>query len=371
MKFREIYDRTVNENTGTWNIEGIAKNVIEEMKADGASLDSLEYYVRRIVTNTVMGRTGKRSEADAVSAQVSDLVEDMWEDDDANMNESMKTVKYRGYEIVHGATDKKGWVTSFTVTKPPYTSGSEYRTMEEAKAAVDKWISKGRSGKDVSEATEDAQLKVDILTDKTKNDVPINKSFTVKSKNEAENLIRDMGYDGNITFSKSIKNHNHSNMDSLSIIYHDGKPIGYIQGYLMESTGIESYLDADEKAIMDMIEKMNPGTSARGEFIKKILAKYVDADTLIDYATESDVYDEAEMKKAREHFYSRELLESLIEGISVSMRREKDDLVRILIEDIINRFADEGRIVPQDLLIDLINRMDSEKRAAIRAEIKE
>ena len=61
-----------------WNIEGIAEEVIEEMKADQADIDDVDDYVRRIAYLSVYSR--EPNDADAVAALVKEKVEEKYEE---------------------------------------------------------------------------------------------------------------------------------------------------------------------------------------------------------------------------------------------------------------------------------------------------
>ena len=61
-----------------WNIDGIADEVIEEMKADQADIDDVDDYVRRIAYLTVYSR--QPSDARAVAALVKEKVEEKYEE---------------------------------------------------------------------------------------------------------------------------------------------------------------------------------------------------------------------------------------------------------------------------------------------------
>jgi hypothetical protein len=61
-----------------WNIEGIAKRVIDEMREDQAPASDIEYYVHRIAYRTVYSRVPE--DAELVSARVKKLVEESFDE---------------------------------------------------------------------------------------------------------------------------------------------------------------------------------------------------------------------------------------------------------------------------------------------------
>ena len=83
--FNEAYENFMKQieegKAFDWNIEGIAKNVMKEMKDDGEKdLDNLDYYLRRIVVNGLSDRAS-RDEADEVAEQVADRIGELWEEE--------------------------------------------------------------------------------------------------------------------------------------------------------------------------------------------------------------------------------------------------------------------------------------------------
>jgi len=63
---------------GDWNINGIADEVIEEMKAEQADIEDVDDYVRRIAYLAVYSR--EPDDADGVAALVKEKVTEKYEE---------------------------------------------------------------------------------------------------------------------------------------------------------------------------------------------------------------------------------------------------------------------------------------------------
>ena len=62
-----------------WNIEGIAKEVLDEMREEEASIDEVDYFVREIAYKSVYSRMPE--DAEGVAALVREKVVAMLEDE--------------------------------------------------------------------------------------------------------------------------------------------------------------------------------------------------------------------------------------------------------------------------------------------------
>ena len=76
-KFEELYESIINENKDIWNIEGIAKEVMADMKADKADVLDVDDYLFDI-KNGMKGHDTEKVIKDVIS-DVKEYIEKHYE----------------------------------------------------------------------------------------------------------------------------------------------------------------------------------------------------------------------------------------------------------------------------------------------------